>query len=152
MGNDRIKVLSIVLLMALMVIISGCASRPAAPPGSVASIGEAVMCHSFDPSNGPSQMSNTFSPNDAWIICAVKVNTAPSGTMLKSVWQYPDGSTREQTTEASGTGYYSFTVKPKAYSIGKYSNKANDFPVGSYTVTLFLNGEEKSSLKFNVQK
>ncbi|MBN1967215.1 MAG: hypothetical protein JW910_21355 [Anaerolineae bacterium] len=78
--------------------------------------------------------------------CIVELTNAPDDTKTKAVWTAvqvagvePNFSIGEYELE-SGSGVLTFQVSPQT-----------DWPVGQYKVEIYLNGEKKETLEFEVR-
>jgi hypothetical protein len=136
---------SVIILSLTMVLLAACGGEPSAPAGpSTATLSEATMCKSFNPTTGPSSITDVFSRTD-WIICAVKLSDAPAGTKVKTVWLYQNTQRHSETTSAQGTKWLGFKID------NEDMGQSVRFAQGDYTVKLYLNDEEKITLPFRVE-
>jgi hypothetical protein len=133
------------ILSLTIVLLIGCGGQPSDPAGpSTATLSEATMCKSFNPTTGPSSITDVFSQTD-WIICAVKLSDAPAGTKVKAVWLYQNTQKHLQTTMTQDTKWLGFKIEHEDMG------ESVRFAQGDYTVKLYLNDDEKITLPFRVE-
>jgi hypothetical protein len=136
---------SVIILPLTMVLLAGCGGEPSAPASpSTATLSEATMCKSFNPTTGPSSITDVFSQTD-WIICAVKLSDAPAGTKVKTVWLYRNTQRHSEIVSAQGTKWLGSKIDNE--DVGESVR----FAQGDYTVKLYLNDEEQTTLPFRVE-
>ena len=148
MKGNPFSVLAILLIVTtglILFFITGCGGDGGTlPASSTASLGGATLCKSFNQSSGPSDAAGSFTRNDPWVICAIKVSDAPSNTKVMAAWFYQGSQRYTETQGVQGTKWLSFTLKPDNLKVVR-------FETGSYIVKLYLNGQEKTALNFTVQ-
>jgi hypothetical protein len=90
--------------------------------------------------------TSVFAPTDTFY-CIVELANAPDSTKTKAVWRAvavqgaePAYVVGEYELE-SGSGVLTFNASPPA----------NGWPVGTYQVELYLNGDKKKTVDFEVQ-
>lgn len=83
-----------------------------------------------------------FAPNDT-IYVSLKTDGAAANSEVKVRWTYQNGQLVKEdkrTIPAGGDAWTEFHI-----------SKPGGFPKGDYTVTAFVNGQEKGSKKFEVK-
>lgn len=83
-----------------------------------------------------------FAPNDT-IYVSLKTDGAAANSEVKVRWTYQDGQLVKEdkrTIPAGGDAWTEFHI-----------SKPGGFPKGDYTVTAYVNGQEKGSKKFEVK-
>lgn len=149
MNRDNCKILAtaFVVFSVALLLLAGCGDggQTGVPSTSPAALSDAVMCKSFSPGSGPSNITSVFSQSDPRILCAVKLSDAPSGTRVKAVWLYQNSEKYSETQATQGTTWLSFKVEPR--DMGRPVR----FAQGDYTVKLYLNNAEKITLQFKVE-
>jgi hypothetical protein len=147
--KSRVFYISVMLLLVTTGLMTsfliGCGNKTGSIPAtSTASLSDAAICKSFNQSTGPSDTTSSFARNDPWVICAVKVSDAPSNTKVKAAFFYEGSERHSETLYVQGTKWLGYTLKPDNLNVTR-------FQTGSYSVKLYLNGEEKTNLAFKVE-
>jgi hypothetical protein len=134
MKNDHLRILLTITVLLLAIVACEFSA-------STANIAEAQMAR--DPEGN--QPTNVFGPNDTFY-CVVKLANAPDDTTVKSAWTAVQVEGAEpntfidETEITSGSGTLHFEL-----------SNTNPWPVGTYKVDLYLNGELDRTLEFEVQ-
>lgn len=124
---------------------------PEFEPPPVNKIGDTTMARDVDPDTGePVGVTDTFRATAPVIYCAFKL-TCEAGTEIGSRWVLVegDGMRDEEIMNISTT--VEEDIETPVWS-NFYITSEEELPVGSYQVTLFLNGEEVVTLPFTVTR
>ena len=117
---------------------------------SAMTLSEATMCAGIDKLTGKPVSATAIFPSDtSSIYCSAKVNGAQFNDQVKARWTYISGelagfqgkTIAEQSTKVEGKEYINFSFGPKA-------GKA--FPMGSYSLGLYVDDKELVNLPFTV--
>ena len=119
-------------------------------PASTASLSDAVMAETVDPiSSEPLEITDTFTPETAQIYVVFQVS-APAGTEISSQWVLVGGEDGAygEIAKFSWTPFAKIETPIWMHFYLDRSDQA--WPVGSYQVSLLLDGEEVQTLLFKV--
>ncbi len=117
---------------------------------SAATLSEATMCAGIDQLTGKPVSSSSIFPNDASsIYCSVKVSGAQFNDLVKARWTYLSGELTgvkdrkiaESTVKVEGREYISYSFGPKV---------GQPFPLGDYSLGLYVDDRELANLPFTV--
>jgi len=94
------------------------------------------------------ELTNEFLDSWGEIYCSVKVADAPGDTQVKARWLFVKDKDKnlyneqihEESVIAGGTNYIDFAPPPKS----------SEWLLGNYEVKLYLNGEEKATVPFEI--
>ena len=139
----------LILLGAMLggLILTGCSGDVSF---TTAKLSEATMCLGVDAQTKPLNPTDAFGVNTPEIFCSVKLSNAPDDTEILSEWVYVEGEAEGVTDyvidtlplTADGTRYLYFSM-PRPDS---------GWPVGEYTLNLYIDGKEAVSVPFTVSK
>ena len=110
---------------------------------TTANITNAHMARDLDDTD----QTNVFSPSDPTFYCFFDLNNAPESTVVKGVWTLVSAEGYESNSEidsAEVTGsddYYYFSL----------DRSTDAWPVGSYKIDLYIDGNLVETLEFEVQ-
>ncbi|MDP2966257.1 MAG: hypothetical protein Q8N39_09525 [Pelolinea sp.] len=134
MKNYRLQIISFIGI--LLLITAACSFS-----ASTAKIKDAYTARD---NNGVPQKTSTFAQDEIFY-CMVVLANAPEDTVVKAVWYAVDVEGSEPN----------FILSEKEFTGGGEMtfNLSNDklWPIGSYKVELYLNGENQKTLDFAVQ-
>ncbi len=135
------KIPFLILVLCLALGVAACEFE-----FTTANFSNLAMASEVDQQNKPVSKTTTFSTTSPVIYAAGTLNNAPSGTVIKSEWYYLEEDPAvfidsAQLTAENTTTDFSFSL----------SVPDNGWPVGKYSVKLFIDGTEKSSLDFTVE-
>lgn len=125
--------------MALLLLVSAILACEAS--ASTANIQEAKMSRDVE----GTQLTTAFSPDDIFY-CLVDLANAPDDTTIKAVWTAVQVEGAEQNTLIDET-----EITSGSGSIHFDLSNTNPWPMGTYKVELYLNGELVQTLEFQVQ-
>jgi len=94
----------------------------------------------------PVTVTKVFSPDAPIIYVTGEVKNAPSGTVVKAEWLY----TQNDPDESIGTGENELTDTTSVFEF-HLTNGGDPFPVGTYNIKLYLDGEIKAEVAFSVE-
>ncbi|HUQ49687.1 MAG TPA: hypothetical protein VM056_03145 [Terriglobales bacterium] len=151
----------IALLTLVMAITIGCSSQKAAeqpketsnntvqqPAGPIDArskapdVDDMELGRSVDANKRVVDGVDDFTPKDT-IYLSLKTDGAAANSEVKVRWTFKDGQLvkeEKRTIKAGGDAWTEFHI-----------SKPSGFPVGDYTVTAFVNGDEKGKKTFEVK-
>jgi hypothetical protein len=136
-----IAILAVIALFIVLAIANGGEFN-----FSTANVSQPAMASTVDSvTMQPINKTSVFTAQSPIIYATVYVQNAPTETKIKAKWTYVDskidiGTVSFQTTQTNQ--YVAFNL----------TRPNNGFPVGSYTVDIYLNDKLKETIKFTVNK
>jgi hypothetical protein len=117
---------------------------------SAVTLSDVTMCTGIDQLTGKPVTGATIFPSDASsIYCSAKVSGAQFNDQVKARWTYKGGELTgvkdrkiaESTVKVEGREYISYSLGPKA---------GQPFPMGDYSIGLYVDDRELVNLSFTV--
>lgn len=148
------RVTFILGIFLIALLLGACPGEGVTTPGleetesSSASVTEVTMSAKVDSYSRPVEQKAVFTEDVSEIYCCALVSDAPDATSVTSEWTYSGG--------AEGMAAYNLEEKSQTVSGTKYIyfkqvRSSSAWPVGSYEVKLYLNGEEAAGISFDVK-
>ncbi|MCB2205481.1 hypothetical protein KQI65_12105 [bacterium] len=129
----------IVVLLPLGLLLQSCNF-------TTANIERAVMARSVDENSAPVEETSSFHASEALLHCSVKMANSPTGTRVKAIWYYtPEGEDRQVIDSTE------ITLESSAWIDFTLELSQNSLPYGSYVVDLYVDGEFRKDVPFNVE-
>jgi hypothetical protein len=130
-----------ILVLALSLAVLGFTILACNLPGGDPTIESAVTCQDITDDYKPVNETSTYAPGDTFY-CSVKVSNLKEDQVVTWKWYYGDESLYEQplTLDESGSGY-----------LAAYLSNDQTWPVGDYTVEVFLDDVLSKTVTFSVQ-
>ena len=154
MNHTRIA-LPVALAFSAIALV-GCGRKEAPPADSVAAAPAPVTPamvtvietgKSIDGNKRIADTTTTFGPNDTMYISVVTSNPTPS-TMLRSVVTFQDGQVVDSSSQAVAVA-----TSPGTPTVTEFHlNKPGGWPVGTYTVEVFLDGQSAGTRTLTVKR
>lgn len=141
MRKPRLQKYLMMTILGLLLVISiaACSVTKPAPP---ASIGEVVTARNVDAQNKPVDQTTTFQPDDT-IHTSVQVNNLIVGSKVVVKYKFGSQVTEQPlVADQAGSGYYDFSLEPGN----------NGFPVGIYTVEVYLDDTLAKTMTLEVAR
>jgi hypothetical protein len=138
-GIKMKKILFILMVLTLSFSLASCSF-------TTANISDLSMATEVDQDNLPISIASTFSTSTPVIYATGKLNNAPDGTKLTAEWYYLDQNPAylitgtELNIENVNTNFSFYLSIPD-----------NGWPQGNYSVKFYIDGEEASSIDFQVE-
>lgn len=129
---------------ALLVLAAGCKKAPPPPPAAPPPIAvvSVDLGKQIGPDNRVVQAMTTFGVRDT-IYASVATTGAATSAMLSAKWTFQTG----QTVDSTAT-----TIAPTGPAQTEFHIvKASPWPVGKYTVTIWLDGQTAGTKDFEVK-
>ena len=151
----RIKILTAGALLALVLLLAGCAGGTSTGTESKSgnsTITDGVMTTSVDEGSKPTGgIVTSFPVSSPIIYCSFKVNGVAKDDMIKATWVYVGNSSGQVNNEINET--YDIVQAPEAsYYLAFYLDKpAEGWSKGDYKVVLSINNKEKLSVPFKME-
>ena len=91
--------------------------------------------------------TNVFSPSDSAFYCFFDLNNAPDSTVVKGVWTLVSAEGYEANSEIDSA---EVTGSDDTYYFS-LDRSADEWPVGTYKIDLYIDGSLVETLEFEVQ-
>jgi hypothetical protein len=91
--------------------------------------------------------TSTFAPNDT-VYVSVQTNNATATTMLKAVVTFQDGQVVDSTTQTVATAVTAGTPSVTEFHL----SKPGGWPVGDYTIEVWLDGQSAGTRTISVKR
>jgi hypothetical protein len=145
MMNRLVAASVLALLLIGTLPLSGCSGEVSF---TTASLSEVTMCLGVDAESKPVNPTDTFTVITPEIFCSVKLSNAPDETEVLSEWVYVKGELADVTDyvidsiaiTTDGTRYLQFSMEIPD----------DGWPVGDYTLNLYIDGKDEVSVPFTV--
>jgi len=142
------KKISLSLCAALLLVATGCGSKPA-DTGTTGTTGTTVVKvtdvsigRAIGGDKAISDSTDNFRPNDTIYASVATEGTAPSAA-LRAKWTFEDGQTVDESTR---------TIAPAGRERTEFHiSKPNGWPAGKYKVEVFLNDQSAGTKTFDVK-
>ena len=114
----------------------------------VVSLSETTMAKSVDPvTQEPKQKTTSFTPTTDVLYCVTKVNNAPIGTQVTAVWLVSDIPGYDKGDEIDEA---SLDVDGTEYLVFSLTRGSQPWPVGKYSVQLYVDDEQVTVINFSI--
>lgn len=141
---------TLLVLMATVFVGASMAGCSGEVSFTTASLSEATMCLGVDANSKPLNPTDEFGVNTPEIFCSVKLSNAPDDTEVMAEWVYVKG-------EAEGVKDYVIdsvpvTAEGTVYMWFSLPRPDTGWPVGEYTLNLYVDGKKKATVPFAVTR
>jgi hypothetical protein len=126
--------------------VDSAAMAPAPPPTPAASVSSIETGKHIGADLRITDTTGTFARRDTLYVSVVSNNTMPT-SMLQAKWTFQTGQVVDSTTQAVSPPAAGSTASVTEFHVVKPSG----WPVGTYTVALFLDGQSVGSRQLTVK-
>lgn len=135
-----IRTLYLPMILILVAVVLGSCSF------TTANYSNLVISSGIESDYTPINVTNKFSTNTPEIYISGKVNNAPTGTVISGQWFYMDNEpvifideSKYVVQDTTTSFYFSLSIPD------------NGWPVGEYSIQLFIDGKIQKTLNFSVE-